>query len=51
MVFSEILVMFDFMLMISQFKIDLKLFLVSATLKPGVEPAGMLLLKCFFLLQ
>lgn len=47
MVFSEMTVMFDFMLMISQYKIDLRLFCVSVSLKPGVEPTGMSQLKSF----
>lgn len=41
MVFSEMLVMFDFTL-ISQCKIHLKLLCVPVSLKPGVEPTGML---------
>lgn len=41
MVFSEMMVMFDFMLKISQYKIDVKLFSVSMSLKPGVELTGM----------
>lgn len=39
---SEMAVMFDFMLKISHWKVDLTLLRVSVSLEPGVGPTGML---------